>query len=70
MNAKLWLGAATLCGALTALSAQANIVYSINQTSTTPEVGGELSPLSDTIIGTITTDGTLGVPPVERHSEL
>jgi hypothetical protein len=61
MNAKLWLGAATLCGALTALSVQANIVYSINQTSTTPEVGGELSPLSDTIIGTITTDGTLGV---------
>ncbi len=41
--------------------AQANIVYTINQTSTTPEVGGELTPLSDTVIGTITTDGTLGV---------
>jgi hypothetical protein len=41
--------------------AQASIVYTINQTSTTPEVGGELSPLSDTILGTITTDGTIGV---------
>jgi len=59
---RLWLGAATLWGALTASSAQANnIVYSINQTSTTPEVAGELSPLSDTVSGTITTDGTLGV---------
>jgi hypothetical protein len=38
----------------------ADIVYTINQSSTTPEVGGELSPLSDTITGTITTDGTLG----------
>ncbi len=61
MSTKLWLGAATLWGAFTASSAQANIVYSINQTSTTPEVAGELSPLSDTVIGTITTDGTLGV---------
>jgi PEP-CTERM motif-containing protein len=41
--------------------ARADIVYSINITSTTPEVGGELSPLSDTIIGTLTTDGTIGV---------
>lgn len=40
--------------------AQANIVYTIDQTSTTPEVPGELSPLSDTVIGTITTDGTIG----------
>jgi hypothetical protein len=40
---------------------RADIVYTINQTSTIPEVAGELSPLSDTIIGTITTDGTLGV---------
>ncbi len=63
MGTKFWLGAATLWGALTASSAQANdIVYSIDQTSTTPEVGGELfSPLSDTVSGTITTDGTLGV---------
>jgi hypothetical protein len=62
MSTKLWLAAATLWGALTASSAQANdIVYSIDQTSTTPEVGGELSPLSDTISGTITTDGTLSV---------
>jgi len=45
----------------TSTVAQANIVYTINQTSTTPEVPGELSPLSDTVIGTITTDGTLGV---------
>ena len=41
--------------------ARADIVYTINQSSTTPEVPGELSPLSDTIIGTITTDGTIGV---------
>lgn len=41
--------------------AQANVVYAINQSSTTPEVGGELSPLSDTVLGTITTDGTIGV---------
>jgi hypothetical protein len=41
--------------------ARASIVYTINQTSTTPEVGGELSPLSDTVIGTLTTDGTIGV---------
>jgi hypothetical protein len=62
MSMRLWLGAATLCGALSASSAQAsNIVYSINQMSTTPEVGGELSPLSDSVTGTITTDGTLGV---------
>ena len=40
--------------------ANADIVYSIDQTSTTPEVSGELSPLSDTIIGTITTDGVIG----------
>jgi hypothetical protein len=38
----------------------ADIVYAINQSSTTPEVSGELSPLSDTVSGTITTDGTLG----------
>ncbi len=42
-------------------AARANIVYAINQTSTIPEVAGELSPLSDTILGTITTDGTIGV---------
>ncbi len=41
-------------------AAQANIVYLLNQTSTTAEVGGELSPLSDTVSGTITTDGTIG----------
>lgn len=62
LSTKLWLGAATLWGALTASSAQANDnVYSINQTSTTPEVAGELSPLSDTVSGTVTTDGTIGV---------
>jgi hypothetical protein len=44
-----------------AVPAPAAIIYPINITSTTPEVGGELSPLSDTIIGSITTDGTLGV---------
>lgn len=40
--------------------AQADIVYTINQSSTVPEVGGELAPLSDTLSGTITTDGTIG----------
>lgn len=41
-------------------AAQASIVYTINQSSTTPEVSGELSPLSDTVSGTITTDGKIG----------
>ena len=40
--------------------AQAVTVYTINQTSTVPEVGGELSPLSDTVSGTISTNGTIG----------
>ena len=41
-------------------AARADITYLINQTSTTPETTGELSPLSDTVIGTITTDGVIG----------
>lgn len=45
-------------------AARASIIYVINQTSTIPEVSGELSPLSDTVIGTITTDGTLG--PIQK----
>jgi hypothetical protein len=36
------------------------IVYTINQSSTIPEVLGEPSPLSDTVSGSITTDGTIG----------
>jgi hypothetical protein len=40
--------------------ARSDIVYTVNQSSTTPEVSGELSPLSDTVSGTITTDGTIG----------
>lgn len=57
------LAAVTALGVAMALStaARADIVYAINQTSTTPEVGGELTPLSDTVVGTITTDGTIGV---------
>lgn len=43
-----------------AAPARANITYTINQSSTTPEVSGEPSPLSDTITGSITTDGTIG----------
>jgi hypothetical protein len=35
-------------------------VYTINQSSTVPEVAGEPSPLSDTVSGSITTDGTIG----------
>ena len=42
------------------MPAFANIVYTINQSSTVPEVVGELSPLSDTVSGTITTNGTIG----------
>jgi hypothetical protein len=38
-----------------------DIVYSVYQTSTTPIVPGEVSPLSVTESGTITTDGTIGV---------
>lgn len=55
---------AAILFAISAIAPQAAqaapIVYSINQTSTTPEVGGELTPLSDTVLGTITTNGTLG----------
>ena len=53
-------GLALVVGPWTNTPAQA-LVYSINQTSTTPEVSGELSPLSDTVSGTITTNGTIGV---------
>jgi hypothetical protein len=35
-------------------------VYAINQSSTVPEVSGEDSPLSVTVSGSITTDGTIG----------
>jgi hypothetical protein len=56
------LGALGLvAGLLASGPAQAGTVYSINQTSTTPEVSGELFPLSDTVSGTVTTDGTIGV---------
>jgi hypothetical protein len=56
------LAAVAALGAVMGIAgtAHANIVYTINQTSTTPEVSGELSPLSDTITGTITTDGAIG----------
>jgi hypothetical protein len=40
--------------------AQATIIYSIDQSSTTPIVAGEPSPMSDTVRGTITTNGTIG----------
>jgi len=36
-------------------------VYQINQSGTTPIVAGENSPLSDTVSGSITTDGALGI---------
>jgi len=49
------------CLAVAPWTARASIVYTINQSSTTPEVQGEPSPLSDTVTGTITTDGTIGV---------
>ena len=53
-------GLTLVVGPWTNTSAQA-LVYSINQTSTTPEVSGEPSPLSDTVSGTITTNGKIGV---------
>jgi PEP-CTERM motif len=40
---------------------QASTVYTINASGTTPIVAGENSPLSDTVSGSITTDGTIGV---------
>ena len=43
-----------------AVPAQAT-VYQINQSGTTPITLGENSPLSDTVSGSITTDGTLGI---------
>ena len=43
-----------------AVPAQAT-VYQINQSGTTPITVGENSPLSDTVSGSITTDGTLGI---------
>jgi hypothetical protein len=51
---------ALLLGTLVGARAQAT-VYTIDQSSTIPEVPGEDSPLSDTVSGTITTDGTIGV---------
>jgi PEP-CTERM motif len=60
-RAAITIGVLSLAAApWAAMPSQANIVYTIDQTSTTPEVSGELSPLSDTVTGTITTDGTLG----------
>jgi PEP-CTERM motif len=52
-----WLAAAPWA----AVPAHATAVYTINQSSTIPEVAGENSPLSDTVSGSITTDGTLGI---------
>ena len=56
---------AAILFALAAIAPQAaqaaSIVYAINPSSTTPEVSGELTPLSDTVLGTITTNGTLGL---------
>jgi len=50
-----------LLGASVSARAQ-DIVYSVYQTSTTPIVSsGEVSPLTVTESGTITTDGTIGV---------
>jgi hypothetical protein len=52
---------ASAIAALLPWAAQASTVYTINQSGTTPEVAGENSPLSDTVSGSITTDGTLGI---------
>ncbi len=56
------LAAAAALGVAVGLStaARADVVYSINQTSSTPETAGEFAVLSDTVVGTITTDGKIG----------
>jgi hypothetical protein len=46
--------------ALLPLTGTRATVYTIDQSSTIPEVPGEPSPLSDTVSGSITTDGTIG----------
>ena len=52
----------TLFGASWAAApAQADTVYTINQSGTTAIVSGENSPLSGTVSGTITTNGTIGI---------
>lgn len=53
--------ASTVASLLAIAPAHATIIYSINQTSTTPIQAGELTPLSNTVLGTITTNGTLGL---------
>jgi hypothetical protein len=66
---KYWLPRTThhfalvLITAITApwAAARASIVYTIDQTGTTPIVSSEPSPLSDTVSGSITTDGTIGI---------
>ena len=51
----------SFCAALfVAAGAQANVVYSINTTATNVYPSGNPSQ-TDTVLGTITTDGTLGV---------
>jgi hypothetical protein len=52
----------TLFGASwAAVPAQADTVYTIDQSGTTAIVSGENSPLSGTVSGTITTNGTIGI---------
>jgi hypothetical protein len=54
------LALAACCALLSAGAARANIVYAFNTTATNGELTG--NPLqSDTVLGTITTNGTLGV---------
>jgi hypothetical protein len=56
------LGAGLIAALWAAAPVQAqDIVYSIDQSGTTPIVSGEDSPLSVTETGTITTNGTIGV---------
>ena len=52
---------ATVAAATVAAAPAQATVYPISQSGTAPIMGGELSPLSDTVTGSITTNGTIGV---------
>lgn len=56
------LASTSIAASLLAIApAHATIIYSIDQTSSIPIQAGELTPLSNTVFGTITTNGTLGL---------
>lgn len=59
---KRWALAALILGTLGATAAEANIIYTVNETITGPLNGVAGNPSqTDSVVGTITTDGTIGV---------